>query len=79
VVDKPVIYSELQEHYKKLPKKIRICVGEKCLSGKEIAEHIKKRDEIGKLIIRLHKLYEKFENQSKEKTGRIAKEGIKGL
>lgn len=68
MIDKPVIYSELQEHYKKLPKKIRICIGEKCLSGKEIAEHIKKKDEIGKLIIHLHKLYEKFE---KPKNGKI--------
>jgi len=56
---KPVIYSELQEHYRKLPKKIRICIGEKCLSGKEIAKHLEKKDEIGKLILELHRLWEK--------------------
>ena len=63
MIDKPIVYSELQEHYKKLPEKIRICIGEKCLSGKEIAEHLEKKDEIGKLIIRLHKLYKKFEKR----------------
>lgn len=74
MIDKPIIYSELQEYYKKLPEKIRICIGEKCLSGKEIAEHIRKKDEIGKIIIRLHKLYRKLEEFEK-----MAKWSVKDL
>jgi len=51
--------KQLISYYQNLPKNIKICIGKKCYSGQELAEEIKKGTEIGKLIIDIHKLYEK--------------------
>ncbi len=50
--------SKVIEHYKKLPKNIRICIRGRSYSGKEIAEEIEKNTDIGKLIMKIERLAE---------------------